>query len=86
MSRMLEFCQNPELFACQNTADEIRHIVPDLVIGHCPNHNIMRMRFAVSAGHDEIQPFLRHLVESKDIQLEIRSVLVGVDDRSIETS
>lgn len=84
MSWMLEFCQYPELFSGENSADEIGNIVPYLIVGHRSNYDVMRMRSSVPAGYDEVKPLFRHLIETQNIQIRIRSVFIKTDNRGIK--
>ena len=54
MSRVLEFCQYPELLSRDDSCDEIFDVVVDLVVGHCSNYDVVIVRDAFSAVYDEV--------------------------------
>lgn len=58
MSRVLEFCQYPELLSCDDSCDEIFDVVVDLVVGHCSNYDVVIVRDAFSAVYDEVEPLV----------------------------
>ena len=53
MCRIFEFCQYPELLSCNYSSDEVFDVVVDLVICHGSNHDVVVVRDAFSAVHDE---------------------------------
>ncbi len=81
---MLEFCQAPELFSGKNSADEVGNIVPYLIVCHCSDYDVMRMRSSVPAGYDEVKALLRHLIEVQNVQIRIGRIFIRSDDRCIK--
>ncbi len=49
------------------------------------NYDVMRMRSSVPAGYDEVKPLFRHLIETQNIQIRIRSVFIKTDNRGYQT-
>ena len=60
MCRVFKFCQHPELLSCNTSVYKVGNIAVNLIVCHCSDYNIIRMRYSTAASHDEIQPFLSH--------------------------
>ena len=58
MCRILEFCQYPELFSCDDSSNEIFNMVVNLVVGHSTYYYVVIVGKAFSAVYDEVEPLV----------------------------
>ena len=72
---MLEFRKLPERRSRYLAVYEVLNIVVDGVVRHRTLYDVVRMRVAMTAGNNEIKPFLGHLREEKRVETRVRGVV-----------
>lgn len=83
MCWMLEFCQFPKRRPRNTAIEIIFHKVPNFVICHRSFNNVKLVGFSMTACSNKIEPFIRHVRKTFDIETFIGKVLVNANNVSI---
>ena len=73
MGWILKSCQRPELLSRNYTINIICNIIINLIIRHCTDNQIIIMRYTMTAGDNEVQPFLCHLFKFQNFKTGIHT-------------